>query len=80
MRHVNLSRREINLLEDVCFTKLLTIDNVAIIEKDSDINVVIRNITTKLLTLGKESPYYAELKSILEKFVKLRDIVFKRWK
>ena len=53
MRHVNLSRREINLLEDVCFTKLLTIDNVAIIEKDSDINVVIRNITTKLLTLGK---------------------------
>ena len=28
MMHINLSRREINLLEDVCYTKLLTIEKI----------------------------------------------------
>lgn len=57
MMHINLSRREINLLEDdVCYTKLLTIENEAVLEKDSDINEVIKNIAKAQLNLSNSSP------------------------
>lgn len=73
MMHINLSRREINLLEDVCYTKLLTIENEAVLEKDSDINEVIKNIAKAQLNLSNSSPLQVELKNIMEKFVEIRD-------
>ena len=73
MMHINLSRREINLLEDVRYTKLLTIENEAVLEKDSDINEVIKNIAKAQLNLSNSSPLQVELKNIMEKFVEIRD-------
>ncbi len=70
---VNLSKREMSLLEEVCYTKLLTINDEAILEKDNDIYEVIKNITKTLLYLGKSNPLFEELKILMEKFTKIRD-------
>ena len=51
----------------------MTIENEAVLEKDSDINEVIKNIAKAQLNSSNSSPLQVELKNIMEKFVEIRD-------